>query len=62
MVVSGCVLYLWGLLYVYKLILDRLGTITDRHVTVSVHGGGYHLWEVTKDELVRYMKVRIQNL
>lgn len=25
--------------------------------SVSVHGGGYHRWEVTADELVKYMKV-----
>jgi hypothetical protein len=29
---------------------------------VSVHGGGYHLWEVTHDELVRFKKVRATNL
>jgi hypothetical protein len=24
---------------------------------VSVYGGGYHLWEVTADSFVQYMKV-----
>lgn len=35
---------------------------TDRVLIVSVHGGGYHLWEVTQEELVRYMKARISNI
>jgi hypothetical protein len=31
---------------------------TNRNSTVSVNGGGYHLWEVRQDAFVRYMKAR----
>jgi hypothetical protein len=34
----------------------------DWTLIVSVHGGGYHLWEVTHDELVRFKKVRATSL
>lgn len=33
-----------------------------RFVIVSVNGGGYHLWEVTQDELVRFKMVRLGDL
>ena len=33
-----------------------------RFVIVGVNGGGYHLWEVTQDELVRFKMVRLGDL
>ena len=51
---------------VFSMYADRwripVDSDADWTLIVSVHGGGYHLWEVTRDELVRFKKVRATNL
>jgi hypothetical protein len=37
---------------------ERGCAYADGDLTVSVYGGGYHLWEVRQDAFVHFMKVR----
>jgi hypothetical protein len=53
--VPGRLLHGWSVLYVLATETVSLCVLTT--APVSVYGGGYHLWEVTADSFVQYMKV-----